>query len=554
MEWMDKLKDMLKTHIFNGLSETYRTVNGMTGGKRTLMAFQVALDGIRDLSRSKLDMDYKVLLQTLNRNNYDANSLEQTIKSSYYEYAKKALQSAGLNCDQLNLDLIDVPNGMDFVHAVYINAAREIWMQPHLFSHEYPAVTQLENQRKVLAIVDGSIEKSVRDGVDLNKIITAYQTGTIVPARRKVYEPTLKEQFNNINRNKSLLDEATEYHDEDEDEDLVVQVAQNIARGVHTSDGMPPPTPSTMGGGTIDNDAMAPDSETISSSTAEPDPLSGELKIKVELPPEPIKTTLSPDTESVLTSTTKSTKSTKSTTPKSTSPITKSPDTKSRRSTESIRTVDAKRPHDLKRNKITHKVHSEPVPSNDDEIMVIKLDPETLSTHDGLKIVRRRDASEDVSVYSMASSSSGDSMETIQVPKESHKIKRLVLRKRNRGIIDNDLPDNIGESVDMNIVNIGSSKPEPSKHTGAGVGMGTGMDMDMDMDIMIMNSGKPKPKPEPEPDTESVNDVKSFNYTGKPQSNNTGKDINVRLVDENDEVESRLSRLKSRKNTIIDMV
>jgi hypothetical protein len=545
MEWMDKLKDVLKTHIFNGLSETYRTVNGMTGGKRTLMAFQVALDGIRDLSRSKLDMDYKVLLQTLNRNNYDAHGLEQIIKSSFYEYAKKALQSAGLNCDQLNLDLIDVPNGMDFIHSIYINAAREVWMQPHLFSHEYPAATQLENQRKVLAIVDGSIEKSVRDGVDLNKIITAYQTGTIVPTRRKVYEPTLKEQFNRINHNRSLLDSPPSYLEETDhdDEDLVVQVAQDITRRVHTSVGMPPPTPSTMGGGTIDNDAMAPNSETISSSTTpEPDPLSGDLKIKVELS-EPVKTRLSPDTDSESSESSKSDRTTSIHSKR-----------KQLMETESAAARS--------RTKITHKANSlrsgrsgsVPAPSNDDEIMVIKLDPGTPETHDSVKIVRRRAVPDDVSVYSMVStktsvSSSGDSLETVQVPKEPHKIKRVVLHRRNKDNINDDLPDNIGEPADMKIVTIGSEPNRPQKkEESASI-------VDDELDIMFMNSGKPKPKPKPEADTESVSDVKSFIYTGKAQnSSNTANEINVRLIDEEDEVESRLSRLRSRKNTIIDMV
>ena len=196
---MDKLKDMLKKHIYNGLSETYRTVYQMTGGQRTLMAFQVALDGIRDLSKSKLDTDYRVLLTVLNRNNFTEYLLELTIKSAFYEYARRALQNAGLNCKNLNLDLIDVLKGPEFVHSVYVNAAREIWMQPHLFSHEYPPHVQLENQRKTLIIIDQSVEKSVRDGVDLNKIITAYQTGTVIQ-RRKVKEPTLKQKFNMINR------------------------------------------------------------------------------------------------------------------------------------------------------------------------------------------------------------------------------------------------------------------------------------------------------------------------------------------------------------------
>lgn len=499
---MDKLKDMIKTHIFNGLSETYRTVNQMTEGKRTLMAFQVALECIRELSRNKLNTDYNVLLQMLHRNNYDESSFERTIKNAFYEYARRALQSAGLECDKLNLDLIDVPNGMDFVHLVYINTAREVWTQPHLFAKEYPASVQLENQRKVLVIIEASIERTVRDSVDLNKIITAYQTGTVMPTKRKIYEPTLKEKFNQINRNKTLLDDSTMLANEQDSDDLVVEAVRHISNpssssssslnsGIKKLSNAPPPTPSTIGAATIDNDDMAPDTETIDTS--------GDMRIDMTKFEEPGQSIDSKDKDTV-----------------------------------SILTVSerSKKVNPVNRNKIKKTIQ----PADDEELMVIELDPSTKyvpnNNTEGIKVVRKR--AKKISTANTDSDSNSDSNSNSASNSSIETIKAKPPVNNNDSI--SMLPDSIGEPVEL-----------------------IEEDTNTELDIMFKNSGKPKPKPVPEPTIDNDNDVKSFEYGSASVSATSdaqtisSNSLNICLLDEKDEVESRLSRLRSRKSAILSM-
>jgi hypothetical protein len=559
MEWIDKLKDMLKIHIFNGLEETYYGVNRLTNGQNTLKGFQIALNGIENVQPKKLQDDYEALMKTLTKNNYDENTLEQAIKNAYYSYAKNALQNAGLNCDSMNLNLIQVPTGMEFVHAVYINTAREIWMQPHLFSHKYPANIRLENQRNTLIIIDGAIEFTVRDGVDLNKIITAYQTGVFprMPVR-KVREPTLKEKFHTLNHNKTLLDDETEVNDED---DLVIQAVHSInspkSYSVHNN--QPPPTPSTMGGITIDNEehSFGLDSQTIQSS---PEP--EHLKFKISLPVDSSNDTTDSSIETVQPGSIPKRlrsisvklskpvpvakgdayvdvdveeseqlggeRTTHSNSKPSSRQITASDDLANiAQESETVITPVTETTNtgtDTKTNGndiVEIKKDASPIPDAEvgDEVMKIRLDPGTKYhpiVQSSMKIIRRGEPQSDaVSVYSEESSDSGESVATAStvLQKPSKKLPKSVLRK----IIPFEIIEDTGVSDNIMIKNSSNRTVEKSI-----------IDMTEDIENQPVM-------------TIHVDDISQKRETST---------MSVKLLDEDDALSSRLSILRSRKKSI----
>jgi hypothetical protein len=109
-------------------------------------------------------------------------------------------------------------------------------------------------------------------------------------------------------------------------------------------------------------------------------------------------------------------------------------------------------------------------------------------------------------------------------------------------VVVDDLPDNIGEPVkEVTEEGLKEIKIEAEDTE-------TDTTLDPDLEIMFKNSGKPKPKPKPEEKKDDP-DVRSFEYVGGSVDDSEGT-ISVKLLDEDDEMESRLSRLRKNKNDI----
>ena len=275
--WLDNIKDILVPHIHKGLSEAYNSVRRLTNGHKTLMSFQVVLAGLPDLSQSKIMADYDVLVAQLAKHHYTREWFDEMVSNAIRDYARAALTSQGLNCDNMNMEMLEIPSGPEFVQRAYIQAGREIWMRPELFSHKVTSDIQQRNNKEIYSIIQIAVEAALRESVNLNKIITAVRTGQIPNAAHQHRVPTLKARFNQMNGGRTLLDDDSDgsgsedeavsavkepvrpaivAHKQKYDEDAIVQAAIN-------SLGPPslPREPSTPS--TIDDDDRAPDEETL---------------------------------------------------------------------------------------------------------------------------------------------------------------------------------------------------------------------------------------------------------------------------------------------------
>ena len=247
--WLDSLNDILVPHVFKGLQEAYNSVNRLTGGIKVLLAFQVTLEGIKDLSQSKIAADYAVLVNTLVKNGHDKVWFETLLRHLYVNYGKTALISAGLNLgENFNTDVIEVPQGEDFVRDVYVNTAREIWKNPFLFNHKTDGVTRQNNNNEIVVIIRNSIMRTVRDGLNLNRLLTSYTSGKMAPVERKQTESVedIRERFKRLN-NDNLFTSSQGLRGPDMSEESYLSA---------------PIAPSVCG--TVDNDNLASDDDTIS--------------------------------------------------------------------------------------------------------------------------------------------------------------------------------------------------------------------------------------------------------------------------------------------------
>jgi hypothetical protein len=67
----------------------------------------------------------------------------------------------------------------DFIHKVYIECARELWNNPYLMYHEYPAIDLKRNQRDTINLVKDSIKEGIRKLLPVKQILEIYLGETL---------------------------------------------------------------------------------------------------------------------------------------------------------------------------------------------------------------------------------------------------------------------------------------------------------------------------------------------------------------------------------------
>ena len=69
----------------------------------------------------------------------------------------------------------------DFIHKVYIECARELWNNPYLMYHQYPAIELKRNQRDTIMLVKDAIKEAVRKLLPLKELLEIYLKDDLEP-------------------------------------------------------------------------------------------------------------------------------------------------------------------------------------------------------------------------------------------------------------------------------------------------------------------------------------------------------------------------------------
>jgi hypothetical protein len=252
--WIANLQDMLLNHVCQGFLKTHAEIVRLCGGYKLKVSIQTAMEGIAHLSAHKINSDYRVLIESLSNIGITEKNLNDLILNSYSSYALTAIRAAGIKCERLDPTLLNGPYNGPFIHEVYINVARNLWMRPDvLIDQNIPQLKQF--------VKDG-VEQSVRNGVNLNFIVSALNgidQASASPSTLKTKQ-TIRERMNMINGSKTLLD------DSDDDE---IMVTPNSKPPTNVSQRAIPAFDHPECELTIDNDDLAPDNMTITFDPSE---------------------------------------------------------------------------------------------------------------------------------------------------------------------------------------------------------------------------------------------------------------------------------------------
>jgi hypothetical protein len=261
--WMANLQDMLLNHVCQGFLKTHAEIVRLCGGYKVKFSIQTAMEGISHLSAHKINSDYRVLLESLSKIGITEKNLSDLITNSYTSYSLTALRSAGIKCDSLDPSLLNGPYGGAFIHEVYINVARSLWMRPDVLIDQ--------NVPQLKLFVREGVEQAVRSGVNLNQLIAALNGLERPPVYPAPAKPSIRDRMNMLNRGKTLLD------DSDDDEETMASIAATPVKktggGSYPSRNIPDLDLGRIGRSaselTIDDDDLAPDNMTITFNPSE---------------------------------------------------------------------------------------------------------------------------------------------------------------------------------------------------------------------------------------------------------------------------------------------
>jgi hypothetical protein len=177
---------------------------------------------IKNEESTKYLMTFQNFLTRVPKWNQEIINVEtdRIIKTSKCEYLEdiltcvhitqlKILTSIRVSSQQKKIE-IDIPKISDFVHRVYIEAARKIYQNVYLFEKNIMPLQQQKNMRECEIIVRECILRVISDSMPIEKILRAYIDET---EEEEIIEETVEKPVEEV---KELLEKEKETESTDE--------------------------------------------------------------------------------------------------------------------------------------------------------------------------------------------------------------------------------------------------------------------------------------------------------------------------------------------------
>ncbi len=179
-EWTALLLGGLTPSVLDGLNETYaEAVEMCRKTKRPndyLLVFQSLLERVPKWNASLIEKATRKALEHKRCNSF-AKHLQDILTAIHITMVKK-MSAVRVGQKQKKID-IAIPNVSEFVHAVYINASRNMYRNAYLYSTRHDAVQTQRNNRTKETLVREAILLALRERMPLEAIFRAYLDETV---------------------------------------------------------------------------------------------------------------------------------------------------------------------------------------------------------------------------------------------------------------------------------------------------------------------------------------------------------------------------------------
>ena len=206
-EWVARLITMISPSIFQGLKQIFDDAVKLsisTNQKdKYLMTFQNMLTQIPKWNNDIIETETE-RIKEVTRCTY----IEDLI-TCVHVIQLKALTCVRVSQNEKDVE-INIPKLPDFIHRVYINAARVIYSNIYLFEQDIMPIQIQQNYNKVDQIIKENIIQTIRQSMPIEELLRVYLEETAskeLDSKTQKQSSTIIEEMSNTNNDNTLLNE-----------------------------------------------------------------------------------------------------------------------------------------------------------------------------------------------------------------------------------------------------------------------------------------------------------------------------------------------------------
>lgn len=199
-EWISRLLNVLTPQIITGFKsifkEAQKICNDNKEPNKYLMTFQNLITHIAKWNSAIIENEKNRIIRESK-----CNYLEDLI-TCVHVIQLKTLSAVRVGQKQKKID-ISIPKLDVFIHKVYINCARKLYLNVYLYEVAKPLQTQ-KNNREIELLIQQCILDTLRDSIPVETILSAYLDETVEEdvveeIKEEIVEEAKKEQETVIN-------------------------------------------------------------------------------------------------------------------------------------------------------------------------------------------------------------------------------------------------------------------------------------------------------------------------------------------------------------------
>ena len=170
-EWCIRLLNILTTPVFKGVTsifdEACKICSDTKENNKYLMTFQNLLSRVPKWNQHIVDTEKNRIIETTG-----CSYLEDLI-TCVHIIQLKSLTCIRVGSKQKKIDL-NIPAVSNFIHEVYIHAARKFYTNIYLFERNISTIQSQKNINQIEIIIKECILDSIRDSIPVETILRAY--------------------------------------------------------------------------------------------------------------------------------------------------------------------------------------------------------------------------------------------------------------------------------------------------------------------------------------------------------------------------------------------
>jgi Family of unknown function (DUF5764) len=222
-EWCSRLISIFTPLVIEGVrsifNESWKLCLENDEANKYLMTFQNLLSRVPKWNNVIVEEERKRIIERSG-----CNYLEDLI-SCVHIIQLKVLTCIRVGNKQKKID-ISIPKLDTFIHKVYINVARKVYMNVYLFEKNISPLLTQKNNRELETIVQECILMAIRESIPTESIIRAYMEESMEQEEEVIIENIPEEPVSKPTEEKSA--ETTDPIRSEEDIPSVVPSVQNI--------------------------------------------------------------------------------------------------------------------------------------------------------------------------------------------------------------------------------------------------------------------------------------------------------------------------------------